>query len=370
MSKAEGGRRRGTGQPLSRRSFFPLAASALAGCAAREEQVVAGCPGVAGQTVRWIVGYTPGGGYDVYSRILERSYENTTGAEIVISYEPGAGGLLGATKLRDAAPDGKTLGILNGPGLMAASLSSDTPYPNPARDFDIIGRLQRNVHAILTGADTGPHDLAELLELQRGRRLLAGLTGLASSNVMALAVSASLVGLELDYIPGYPGSREELLGAMRGEVDIISATYESVRSNVASGDLRVLMQYSDGPIADDPELEGVPWLAGPDGWAARRAAEGGRTPEQAQADAAALIEYLGSGTVVAAPKGIPPDLLRCLRAQFLEAARTPEFAGAAEAARRTMDVAGGEEALAELAAAESTLARFASLVRDVIARAR
>ena len=72
------------------------------------------CPGLAGERVRWIVPYSPGGGYDVYSRLLEPFYEEAIGAEIVVENRPGIGGRAGVRMIRDADPDGLTLGIVNG----------------------------------------------------------------------------------------------------------------------------------------------------------------------------------------------------------------------------------------------------------------
>jgi tripartite-type tricarboxylate transporter receptor subunit TctC len=338
----------------------------LAGCGRRP--AVAGCPGLAGKRVRWIVPYSPGGGYDVFSRLLEGPYEHATGAEIVIDNVPGGGGLLGATQLRHAPPDGRTLGILNAPGLMTAALSASQPYPSPARDYDVIGRLQRNVQVLFTGAASGLRDMNDVFARQRERPMVVGLTGIVSGNVAAFAVIESLLGLHLRYVAGYPGSREEILGVLRGEVDLVSSTYESIRDQVDAGDLRVLLQISDGRIADDPALDGVGWLGGEEGWAVRRLTAGGRTREQARHDAHALTSLLGAGTIVAAPRGLPSDRLTCLRAAFVTATAAPAFRQAATAARRTLDIAGGEEARAVLTAAEDQLARFAPLTRAVIER--
>ncbi len=351
----------------SRRSFLAAGgAVVLAGCERREP--VAGCAGLSGERVRWIVPYTPGGGYDTFSRILEPLYERATGAEIVIANEPGGGGLIGATQLRNAPPDGRTLGILNGSGLLTAAVTSPGAYPSPARDYDVIGRLQSNVHVLFTGAGSGLRDMNDVFDRQRERPLLVGLTGVASGNLLALAVIESLLDLQIRYLGGYPGSREEILGAMRGEVDLVSATFESVQDQLDSGDLRVLLQLTDARISDHPALDGVRWLGGEDGWAAQRAMEGQRSRDQAMADAHALANLLGAGTIVSAPRGVPSGLLDCLRAAFLEVTATPEFQQRAAAARRSLQIAGGEEARAALDAAEAQLTRFVPLTRAAIGR--
>lgn len=356
----------------SRRTFLGGAAvtvtSALAACRGRE--VRSGCAALKGETIRWIVPYPPGGSTDIYSRILEIPFEKATGAEIVIANEPGAGARIGAAKLRDARPDGRTLGILGAPGLLSAAVSGGPEYPNPARDFSILGCISRTRAAIATGANSPLRTVDDLLRRQETKPLLCGMTGLASNNVLNMAVTASLLGLRLEFLPGYKGSREELLAAMRGDVDLISSNYEVIQPAVESGELRVILQISDSPISSHAALKDVGWLSGPDGWAVRRAAALGRSSGDAQRDAQSLVDLMAAGIVVAGPKGMPVDLLQCLRTAFDTAAADPVLVSAAATARRSLEIANGERAQSALIAAESHIARFAPIVREAIARTR
>ena len=184
-------------EPSRRRFLAWVAAAPLAGCV-RRQQTIAGCPSVGGTRIRWIVPYSPGGGYDTYSRLFELPFENAIGAEIIIDNEPGGGSLIGITQLRDAAPDGRTLGIMTAPGLLSLFLSSDLAAPNPATDFDILGRLESRVHAIVTGANSGLRTMDDVYALQRKRRLRSAVTGVASDNIVVDAVTGALLGLQLD----------------------------------------------------------------------------------------------------------------------------------------------------------------------------
>jgi tripartite-type tricarboxylate transporter receptor subunit TctC len=344
------------------------AAALLAGCGRRKPD--AGCEALAGTSIRWIVPYTPGGSYDVFSRMLEPPLEKRLRAEIVIVNEPGAGSLVGVTKLRNSPPDGRTLGIFNSPGLLAASAAGQSEYPNPAHDFDIVGRVARSQKAIATGAQSPFRTMEELLAMQERRPLLCGLTGVASDNLLNLAVTVDLLGLRVRYLTGYGGAREEMLAAIRGDLDLISLNYETIQPAVESGELRVLLQSSERPLSPHPSLSNAGLLAGPDGWAVRRAAETGRTEASALADAGALVELLGAGMVAAAPRGLPPPVLACLRGHFAAAGSDPSFLSAAEAARRTVDIAGGEQALADLLSAEAQARRFSNVLRAAAGKAR
>ena len=68
------------------------------------------CPAVTGKNIRFIVPFSPGGGYDVYARLIEPMYEARLGAEIFIDNVTGAGGVIGAMAVSRTSPDGTTLG--------------------------------------------------------------------------------------------------------------------------------------------------------------------------------------------------------------------------------------------------------------------
>src|SRR5258706_13448773 len=67
-----------------------------------------------GKTVKMIVGYGPGGGYDVYARMLAPHLSKVLGATVVVENQPGAGGLNALDKLYAAPPDGLQLMLANG----------------------------------------------------------------------------------------------------------------------------------------------------------------------------------------------------------------------------------------------------------------
>jgi hypothetical protein len=161
-----------------------------------------------------------------------------------------------------------------------------------------------------------------------------------------------------------------MLSVLRGDTDLIASNLDSVQQLVDQGDLRVVLQIADGPINDDPAMSNVAWLGGPEGWAARRASELGRDRDSAMSDARALIDFAGAGIIVCAPKGLPDELLECLRGRLHDAASSSGFQSAARGAKRTPEVASGERAQADLSAAEQYVTRFAPIVGNAFRRAR
>src|ERR671939_487380 len=61
-----------------------------------------------GKTVKIVVGYGPGGGYDVYARMIAPYIGKALGATVIVENQPGAGGLTALNRLYTASPDGLT----------------------------------------------------------------------------------------------------------------------------------------------------------------------------------------------------------------------------------------------------------------------
>ena len=89
------------------------------------------CPELAGETITWIVPFGAGGGYDIYSRLIEPHLEAALGAQISVVNVEGAGGVVGTKRISEAAGDGRTLGLVNAArtGRVAAARRGNGPQP-------------------------------------------------------------------------------------------------------------------------------------------------------------------------------------------------------------------------------------------------
>lgn len=310
------------------------------------------------KTIRWIVPSSPGGGYDTYSRLIAPYYEKYTGAQLVVQNRPGAGGRVGATKIMQAEPDGLTIGILNGPGLTMGALFETPPMPNPATDFTILGRVAKNRHVWAVAADSPLPDLESVLEASRSKPIVFGTRGPGTLSFVDIVVTSWILDLNIDIVTGYDGSRDGILGALRGDVDAVAHSHGSLAEAFRAGEMRPWLQVTDGPINDSSIFEGVPWLAGEDGLAVRAARRRGGDRDEAVARAKALVELTAAGRLIAAPHGLDDDLTHCMR-DALHAALTDEaFAKAVADAGRPLHVSRGQEAAAQLEAIQPQVKRF------------
>jgi len=347
----------------------------LAGCGVGDSSGVRGapvdgCPGISGQRVRWIVPYTPGGGYDVHSRLLQPFMERATGARITVENRPGAGGRVGARAIRDARPDGRTLGIVNAPSLLISDLSEGITGLHPLEGFEVIGRIGFAESFWAASATSGLRTIEEVIERSSLGPLLFGITDVGSTGFVSVSGAADLLGLDVEYITGYPGNRELSLGLMRDEFDLAGFTFDSVLDRVESGDLIPILQIAGEPFSFHPALVGVPVLAGPEGVAAQAALARGEDPGPALARAEALVRIFQAGRLVVAPRGMPPEISACLSSQLAQVMASPDFAEAAAGARRAFAHEGPAVVARILSESEEDRRLLSAVVLEHIARAR
>jgi tripartite-type tricarboxylate transporter receptor subunit TctC len=330
---------------------------------------IAECGGLRGANVNLIVTFAPGGGFDVYARLLEPYLERHTGAEVVVNNVTGAGGLIGSKAIRDAAPDGRTIGIIGAGALMTARLAEGPGVPDPAEDFHVLGRLARQGYVWVTSAQSGIENVESLWATGRDP-VVAGIQDVASGTFFSIAIGTHLLGIDAEFVAGHRGTSESALAAVRGEIDLTSGTFESLLELIEAGDLRPILQVGERPLDDHPALAGVPLLGGADGLAGRRAAALGRPVDETVRLANAIGEVTGAGRFIVAPKGLPDDVARCLETGLMAAAHDPEFVAAAAQARRSLEVLDAPASLALLQAAKAPAAQLSAILAENIKRVR
>jgi tripartite-type tricarboxylate transporter receptor subunit TctC len=325
------------------------------------------CPALSGRTVRWIVPNAAGGGYDAESRLLEPFLEDALGVEIAVENLPGAGGILGARAIGTAEPDGRTLGMVGAPGLLLAALTGRREAPDPATGLSILGRVGRSWHVWAAAPRSGLDSMSAVLAAGRSRRLVFAINEVGSANFASITVTARLLGLDVDLVAGFGGTRAATMAVLRGDVDLVCFDFETIKDLVLAGELRPVLQISAAPVAVHPSLTGVPVLGGPDGEALRVAQASARDASDTTALATALFDLMGSGRLVVAPPRLAPATYDCLSRTVFE---TLSSAAVRRAAVRPLDVAAGPDARAAVLAAAATAPRLIPFVTDALRRVR
>jgi tripartite-type tricarboxylate transporter receptor subunit TctC len=264
------------------------------------------------RTVEVDIGTNPGGGYDLYGRLVARHLGNHIPGKpsVIVKNMPGAGGLKMVNWLYNVAPkDGTVLATAPQAIAIEQALGSDG-IQYDASKFTWIGRATPVVEVTFTW-HTSP---TKTLEDARHRETIMGGSGPTSPTVFYLKLLNSLAGTQFKIIPNYRGTAEVQLGIERGEIEGGSKSWESMRVDNADWlrdkKVNILLQYAP---ERSPDLPDVPLLS-----------ELGKT----EADRTALKLYtFGNelGRSIMAPPGLPADRTAALRKAFMDAMQSPEM---------------------------------------------
>jgi tripartite-type tricarboxylate transporter receptor subunit TctC len=295
--------------------------------------------------VRWIVPYSPGGGYNVYARLLEPFVEDTTGAEVVVENISGAGGLVGMSKLFEANPNGRTLGLLNAAGLIMAGVSKDVAFT--IDEYTLLGRVIDSSQIWAVGKPAYEKGIKSIWDVVNAPQVIFGDTGAGSNTFFGIVSFSELLGVKRKLVTGYPGQTETALAAIRGEIDLMERDFYSLRRSIADGEFFPILQLTESPIKD-PLMQGVPLVVD--------VAKKLRAPVQ---DVSNVVSLVSAGRVIAGPPKIRTTLADCLGEEIYKAMSMPGFAAAAKGANRPVQPLNAERTRKAMRAAGRAAKKFA-----------
>ncbi len=355
----------------SRREFIKALGAIVGLTGLGQETVLAdACQELAGKRLRWIVPNRTGGGYDTYSRMIAPYFGRALGAKLMVDNILGAGGMVGSAALRDAKPDGLTVGILNASGLLVAALAGEAAAPNPSTDFTILGRIARSQHVWATGRDSPLKTIDDVFKTMEQRPIVFGIRDVGSTSFVSISIGSFLLGIEPEFVAGFGGSGPAALAAVRGDVDLISQNFGSLLKYSEAGDVRPLLQMSDAQIAPHPSLDRIPIAGGDEGLVVRRAMQLGQDSEAARDDIAALIGLVGAGRLVAAPLDLQEHIQTCLEQALYTAMTNPAFEHKAATNKLSLDIGSARTAIAALRAVNERIGKFLPVIQQSIRSVR
>jgi tripartite-type tricarboxylate transporter receptor subunit TctC len=293
----------------------------------------AAAPYYEGKTIRIIVGTSPGGGYDTYTRLIARHLANHIpgGPSIIVDNMPGAGGTLSANYMfKVAKPDGLTIGHFVGGQFLQQLLG------RPGVDFDALGFGYIGVPAqdnfVVSLANTsGVTTMEQWLAAKAPVKLGAIAPGDGTYDTAKILEATLNVPLQL--VSGYKGTAPIRLAVNGGEVAGLSNSWQSIKSTwrkeLENNEISLIVQLGPKAHAD---IARVPL-----------AASYAKTDEArkliaavAQAHGAAVRPYL-------VPPGTRKETIDILRRAFNETMKDPELLAEAAKANLEFNPSTGEE---------------------------
>jgi tripartite-type tricarboxylate transporter receptor subunit TctC len=301
-----------------------------------------------GRTVTIVIGFSVGGGYDLYARLLARYLGRHIPGEpsVVPQNREGAGSERAMLYLFNAAPrDGSVIGTFSR-SMAVAPLLTGAPFD--ATKLSWIGSISRDVSVCFTW-HTSP--IATFDDMLAKNFTMGGLGKDADPDIFTLMLR-NMFGAKAKLVTGYPGTNDATLAMERGEVNgVCGISWTTVKSRhsdwLKAGKVHMPVQFGLHKETELPNVPAVTDLA--------------RNDEQTR-----MLRLILAGQDMArpyaAPPGIPADRRAALIAAFMDTMNDREFR--AEAERLQIDVS--PVTAAEI---EKLLAEVYATPKDIIAKA-
>ncbi len=249
--------------------------------------------------IELVVGFGPGGGTDILARTIAPFLEKYIGnnARIGVVNRPGSSGEIGFTTVATARPDGYTLALWSPAALTI-------PYERRARfnfdSFDYIGNVVSDPSGIFVAPDSPFQTINDLVDFAKAnpRRINNGTAGIGSANHLAMLIFSRAAGIEMTNVP-FPGTGPNRTALLGGHINASTFGIGDGAPFVREGQLRIL-----GSMAASR------WDLLPDAPTMR---------EQG------IDVVAGSDRGLAAPAGIPSEIMDRLSDALGQAVRDPDF---------------------------------------------
>ena len=277
-----------------------------------------------GKTITMLIGYTSGGGYDLYARVLSKHMgRHIPGSPSIVPQNlPGAGSLRLANVLYNTAPkDGLTLGMI-GRGMAMEPLIGASQPQYDARKFTWLGSGSDQVSLCATWATSPVKRWNDMLTTP----FTVGGEGSGSDPDMFATMIRNMFGVKVRLVSGYPGGNEINLAMERGEVDgRCGWSWSSIKITkpdwLTGKKINLLLQMA---LKKSPELPDVPLIMD----VARS--------EQERQILRLILARQQMGWPFLAPPDLPAERVQALRQAFDATMKDAEFL--AEAKQRKLDV--------------------------------
>ena len=230
--------------------FVMLVALASGGAAAQQYPV---------KPVRIVVGFTPGGGNDVISRLVASNLTTAFGRQFVVENRPGAGGMIAAELVAKSPADGYTL-FLAGVAThgINPNLQKNIPY-DPIKDFDPVSLIASAPALLAVHPSLPARTVKQFIAFAKARpgQLNYASSGHGSSSQLAAELFNSMTGTKIQHVP-YKGIGAASTDLLSGQVQVMFNAAAALLVHTRSGRMRAL---GIGSLQRIPAIPDIPTLS-------------------------------------------------------------------------------------------------------------
>ena len=220
--------------------------------------------------IKFLVPFPAGSATDVVARQLSDAMGKELGQAIVVDNKAGAQGTIGASEVKNAAPDGYTLMVTTSTTQAAVvSLLKKVPY-DPAKDFTPIGKIATTPFVLITNDKVPATDLKSFITYVKANPGKVRFGQGSSGSWVSGSLFASMIGGDMQMIPykGIPPAITDMLG---GSIEVVFADLGNAQAQIKGGKVKAFGVTSLKRSAALPDLpaiteqvpgyELVPWFA-------------------------------------------------------------------------------------------------------------
>lgn len=251
------------------------------------------------RSVRLVVPSSPGGGTDLYARLLAQGLTEALKQQFIVDNRPGASGNIGAEIAARAAPDGYTFLVSASPALIInPSVYKSLPY-NAERDFTPVARGVSSPGVFTSHPSVPVKTFAALVALSKREpgKVAYGTAGAGSPGNLVVKMVEEASKARFLHVP-YKGIGQAVQGLLRGEIAFMASDIGSVLPYIRSGRVLAL-----AVTTKTSQLPGTPTLA-----------------EAGYPKIATYVSFM-----VVAPAGTPPTIVQRLSAEIARLMKSPVF---------------------------------------------
>lgn len=286
-----------------------------------------------GKTIRMIVPYGPGGGFDTYARMIKPFLEKyLPGSTVMVDNVEGAGGELGRNLAYIAKSDGLTVCLTAGVDMVFNTIVGTEGVKYDINKWTYLARLTVESSVLTVPADSEYLSFNDLMISKK--RLLFSVDGIGDADYFTLAIIAHIFGFDILPVTGYAGNKEASMAAVRGEVDLWQSGIGTALPLIQNGDIRPLLLYG---TQRNPEIPDVPTVL------EMMNTEKFQLSETQKNIIRAVIQADEVRRVIIAPPGLDENIKTILRQAIYKALHDPELIDISKQLNRPIVYLGGEE---------------------------
>jgi tripartite-type tricarboxylate transporter receptor subunit TctC len=205
--------------------------------------------------IRIIVPYPPGEAADLIARVISPAMSEKLGQQVVVENRAGASGQIGLEVLKNAIPDGYTIGVGQGGNMVVAPHTyKKIPY-DPVKDFAAVALNATNYLAVVANPNVPFKTAAEMIAWAKSNpgKLTVATNGEGGQPHLAFELLGTMAGFKFLHVP-YKGATQIATDLIGGQVMTGIGSYSGQVGNLQSGRLRLIAVTNNVRVKDNPSL--------------------------------------------------------------------------------------------------------------------